>query len=354
MSVALAMATSCSKDDDMNNVPAGSTPIGEAHGTFVVNEGAFGVGNGSVSFFDPQQGSMTNKIFLTVNNFTLGDVVQSMNKIDGLFYIVVNNSQKVEVADGSSFKSVGTVAGLGSPRYAVGAATGKIYVSDWGDNTVKVVSASTHAVTGSIATGSGPERMLVIGGRVYVANAGGFSEDSTVTVVDVSTDAVAATVPVGVNPNSLVADVNGKVWVLCAGSLGPDWTGGTADDVAGSLWRIDPSADTVEAVFAMAPADHPVKLAVNKSGTALYYLNGSSGYDGRVFRMGIGDTMPPATALVGRTFYGLGIEPDNEQVYGAYAPSFSQDGFLFRYQSNGTLIDSTAVGVAPNGFYFNY
>jgi hypothetical protein len=44
---------------------------------------------------------------------------------------------------------------------------------------------------------------------------------------------------------------NGKVWVLCSGWYGLDYTGGTSDDVAGRLVRINPSTNTIETEFIM-------------------------------------------------------------------------------------------------------
>ena len=47
-----------------------------------------------------------------MNNFLLGDVVQSMNIINNQAYIVVNNFSKIEVASIDSLKYVTTIDDL--------------------------------------------------------------------------------------------------------------------------------------------------------------------------------------------------------------------------------------------------
>ena len=104
----------------------------------------------------------------------------------------------------------------------------------------------------------------------------------------------------------------------------------------------------------MEQFDHPFKLTTNKDKTVLYYLMGVSAYDGSIYKFDISSAALPTAPLVVKNFYGLGIDPVNEDLYGAYSPVFGQSGFMFRYENNGTLKDSTKVGIGPNGFVFNY
>ncbi len=352
MALSIMCISSCKKSE--TGTPPPGFAIGFHDAVFIVNEGSFGFGNGSVTYYNVINKSLRDDLFSYVNHRPLGDVVQSMNRISGKFYIAVNNSQKIEVVSGSNFTSLSTITGIGSPRYMIEASPGKIYVSDWNDNTVKIISSSTDMITGSIPTGTGPEQMIVSHGKVYVANIGGFSIDSMVTIIDASADTVLSALTVGVNPGSFAKDANGKIWILCSGWIGPDFTGGTADDIAGSLWKINPANDSVETVMMMAQPDHPLKLAVNNAKDELYYLMSSSNYDGKVFRYGINDAALPSAPLVDKTFYGLGVDPNNGNIFGGFVPSFSQKGYMFRYQKSGVLIDSVKAGIAPNGFYFDY
>src|SRR5688572_24191989 len=93
--------TFSSCDDDDNN----SSGKFEK-GIFVVNEGNFLDADGTVSHINEDNGTVTQDLFGSVNNgLALGDVVQSMTIDEDLAYIVVNNSNKMEVVNSNTFKT---------------------------------------------------------------------------------------------------------------------------------------------------------------------------------------------------------------------------------------------------------
>ena len=339
---------SCKKEDD-SAIPAPES----SKGVYIINEGSFGNGNGSVSFLEYNTGNLTENFFQQQNQIPLGDVVMSMKIYQERGYIVVNNSQKIEVVNIDNFKSTGTITNLSSPRYFVPLNPAKGYVSDWNSNVIAVVDLNTFQIIKTIPAGSGPEQMAVVNDKLYVTNVGGFGSDSTVTVINTIADTVIKTITVGRNPNSIVSDKNGKLWVLCNGDIGADWVGGTADDIAGELILLNATTDTIEKSFVMTTVDHPMKLTMNSTGDKLYYLNGMSGFDGRIYVMNITDQILPAQPLADKIFYGLGVDPQTKNILGAYVPGFSQKGYIFRYTDSGLLIDSIKVGIAPSGFAFN-
>jgi len=336
------------KDDDDNNIPTPDI----TNGVFIVNEGSFGAGNGSISYLSLTTGVMTNNLFENVNGFPLGDVAQSMTLHSGYAYVIVNNSQKVEVLKSSDFTSLHTIGGLQGPRYMV-ASGNKGYISDWFANEVKVIDLTSHTIIKSIPVENGPEQMVIVGNVLFVTNVGGFGNDSTVSILNLTTETNAGTLQVGTNPNSIITDANGKLWVLCGGSTGPDYIGGTADDISGSLWKINPQTFTTELHFEMASSMHPVKLQTNGTKTELYFLAGSDGYTGKIMKMDVNSTTLNPVLFGNKDFYGLGIDPTSGIVYGAQVPSFTQNGYIFRYNVGATLVDSIEVGIAPNWFTFN-
>ena len=106
----IIIMSSCLKED----IKPGNR--GFLHGLYIVNEGNFMSNNGSISYYNPDSAKMVNKVFQSVNKMLLGDVVQSFGVADDLGFIVVNNSQKVEVVDMETFLSVGTITGTDYPR----------------------------------------------------------------------------------------------------------------------------------------------------------------------------------------------------------------------------------------------
>src|SRR6185436_10751980 len=344
--------TGCKKDKDPVTPLSYDFVSGSNDKVFIINEGNFGSGDGSVTFFRKSTHEVIQDVFKLINNRPLGDVVQSMTLYEGKGFIVVNNSHTVEVINKSNFLSIGTINGFSGPRFLLPVNNTKAYVSDWFTNDIKVIDLTSLAITGSIPAGTGPEQMALVNSKVFVTNVGGFDIDSTVTVIDAVTNSVITTIQTPLNPNSIAVDMNGKVWVVCNGWYGLDFQGGTSDDVAGALIRIDPATNSIEETFMMGQYDHPSRLTINKDKNTLFYLMGISGFDGSIYKFHIDSPALLSAPLVAKNFYGLGIDPANEDLYGAYSPVFGQAGYMFRYAKNGILKDSTQVGVGPNGFVY--
>jgi YVTN family beta-propeller protein len=345
--IASLLLPACKKD----NTPPSCIP--RAKGVYVVNEGTFSAGNAELSFIFTENGSVNNNIFQCINGFALGDVAQSMTIHQGKGYLVVNNSQKIEVIEIPGANSIATITGFAGPRY-IAVSGNRGYVSDWNSNTVKMVDLDQNTIVSSISVGKGPEQLLLTGNRLFVPNSGAYELDSTVSVIDTDNWTLLATINVGLNPNSIRKDDHGRIWVLCGGTTGLDYTGGTADDIGGSLWRIDPTSLTVDLMLPMNQFDHPFKLQTNAIGTKLYYLNGTDGYNGSIYTMDADDNFLPDSAFISGNFYGLGIDPLLGDTWASVAPSFTQNGHVLRYGMNATRIDSLKVGIGPNGFAFDY
>jgi YVTN family beta-propeller protein len=311
----------------------------------------------------------------------LGDTVQSMNLIGENAYVMVNNSAKIEVFSTESFTNGYFITNEGnynsangsiffvdqynnseeiditpmhvntidvvSPRYMAKVSDDKAYVTDWGINGVQVIDLATNTVTSTISCGAGPEGITVANGFAYVCNVGGWSVDNTVSVIKTSTDALETTLTVGDKPNSVVVDVNGAVWVLTGGYTEYDSDWNVVSETAGNLVKI--ADNTIEATYAFTVGNHPEDLVINDAGTKLYYSDGS--WSKAVYAFDITDTELSTTALINRSFYGLGF--NDGYIYGTDAVDFTQSGWSYRYTTDGTIIDSVQVGIIPGGYCFN-
>ncbi|AHJ99235.1 DUF5074 domain-containing protein [Hymenobacter swuensis] len=317
---------------------------------FVVNEGNFLRSNADISLFSKASSSVTNKaLFNSANGRTLGDVAQSMAVQDSLGYIVVNNSNKLEVVSLAKFRSKATITGLKLPRYFAAASSAKGYVTETvsyngGNGRVSVLDLKTNTISKSVEVGVQPEKLLVAGSRLYVTNSGG----NTVTVINTATDAVEGTITVGDSPNSLALDRDGKVWVLSGGKVAynPDYSVDYSRTTKGSLAVITPGQLTATQREVDSNTSSPSKLTINGAKNQLYYT-----YRRGVYTLGIGDAALPTTPLIRRSFYGLGIDPQDNTIYGGIG-SFTAADKVIRYRSTGVAIDSFTVGIGPNGFVF--
>ncbi len=345
---AMVFFQSCQKDKDPV-IQAG------AAGFFVVNEGAYGNGNTSVSFYDRKTDVLTNNVFAAKNGRPLGDQSQSMTVFEGKGYIVVQNSAKIEVINADDFSSIASIIdGLPSPRYFIGISSTKAYVSDWGADgvtgTVKVIDLGTYKVTKAIATGKGANRMLKVGNLVYVANAGGYDKDNTLKVIDSNTDAIVASITTGDNPNSLQKDKDGNIWVASSGKIAynPDYSIDVANSTKGSISKIASNNTEVLRLSAdKVTLSSPSNLGIAPDGTKLYYT-----YDGAVYAMSTTASVLPTTPFKTKNYYGLAVDPFNGNVIGCFAPNFTSAGSIDVYDAPGNLQNTYTVGIGPNGCAF--
>lgn len=345
----LSCLLSCKKDPNPVSTESSDRGI-YSNGFFITCEGAFGSSSGTVSFFN-RSSKLVSQDVNAVNLVPLGNIVQSMEIYNKKGYVVVNNANKIEVVNPGDFVSSGRISGLVSPRYFLGISNSKAYVSQWGSGSsnigVRVVDLNNNTAGALLPTGAGPDKMVKSGKYVFVVNSGGFGNDSTITVINSINDAPVATIQVGHNPSSLVLDKNENLWVLCSGIN--DYTL-PANSTAGKLLRINPLTFDIEEEFVFPSAlEHPLNLTLNKAKDKLLYLGNQ--YGGSLYTFDVNATSLSVTAYINKGFYGLSIDPINDQII-ASTTNFS-NGWVFRYTNNAALIDSFEVGVIPGNFCFN-
>ena len=348
---------SCSDDDAENaaRLPLGSYDLG----ILVLNEGKFNTGNASVSYISDDFSVSQNDIFSIVNDGALlGDVAQSIGFNNDLAYIVVNNSQKIEVVNRYTFKKVATITGqLRNPRY-IAFANGKGYVTNWGnptdpnDDYIAIVNLSTQTVASSIPVTEGPEEIVASNGKLFVSHSGGYNFGNTVSVI--SNDAVAAAIAVGDVPKELQI-VDGNLWVTCKGnpSYAPSGT------TAGKFVKINPDTNAVTGELKFPAGQSAVNLEKSAiSGSNLYYNIGTA-----IYKSALNTTILPATptfdasAQGAESIYGFAV--NNGRIYLSDAAGFTVRGKIYVFASGnqetaaGVLLNRTTVGVAPSAFYFN-
>ena len=344
-----AFISSCSDDDDMPS----SVPVG-TEGFYIVNEGAFGNGNTSISFYDRSDDAVTNDLFMKANGVTLGDQAQSIAVHNERAYIVVQNSSKIEVVKTDDFSSVATISnGVESPRYFIGVSDTKGYVSDWGadgvSGSVRVIDLTTNTVSATIQTNSqGANRMLLVGNEVFLANSGGLGRDSTITVINTTTDNVSREINLADNPDGMVQDANGDIWVTYRGYKFYDPANNFAIDEDKStpayIIKISAEGEVLQRLAHSDVTGLSTSININSAGDKIYYL-----FSRNIYEMSITDTSLPSSAFTSDRYYGLSVDPITDHIIGCEAPDFSSSGNIDIYNSTGTLEDTFSVGIGPNG-----
>lgn len=324
-------------------------------GVFIVNEGNFMFGNSSLSFFSTGDKVVYNEIFLLANEIPLGDVAQSICLYGDTAFVIVNNSGRIYRIDQNSAGVTGEIGGLVSPRNMLVLGPGKAYISDLYEKAITIADPEKCLIKGRISLDNGDpefnhhtaEQMLLLNGRVFTNS---WNYDAMILAIDPETDQLSDSVEVIAQPNSMAADRNGDLWVLCDGGF----PGNPFRYEAPGLIRIDPSSCEVTRIYRFEEGTHPFSLKINGRGDTLYFINRD------VWRMEINATALPEEPFVKSPysgyyqggFYGLGIDPVSSMVYVSDAVDHLQRGVVFRYRPDGVAVDSFRAGINPGELVF--
>ena len=315
-------------------------------GLFICNEGNFQYGNATLSYYDPTTKTVENEIFYRANAMKLGDVAQSMIIHNGIGWVVVNNSHVVFAIDPTTFKEVGRITGLTSPRYIHFVSDDKAYITQIWDNRIFIVNPKRYEVTGYIevpdmtSEQGSTEQMVQLGKYLYVNC---WSYQNRLLKIDTETDSIVAELEVGIQPTSLALDCNGKLWTVTDGG----YEGSPYGYEAPSLYRIDPESFTIEKQFSFRKGDAPSEVQINGRGDTLYWINDD------IWSMSVDADRVPVRPFLdsrGTIYYGLTVDPKSDEVYIADAVDYTQQGKIYRYSARGELLDEFYVGIIPGAF----
>jgi len=338
---------SCKKADTPESTASSIISGGSGYlsGTFISNEGAFGAGNGSISFYSPGSDQVFNEVFMLENNRPLGDIVQSISKIGSSAYICVNASNKVEVANAITLKEEATITGITQPRYMVANNTTG-YVSSWGNGgEIAIIDLISNSVSGTIAVGSGPEKMAINNNNLYVANSGGYGLDSTISVIDLTTNSVTATITIDAyNPSAIVNGNGNTIWVLAKGRTIYDASWNIIGHDPSKLIEINTSTNSIVSTTTLFATEHPANVDISPDLSTLYF-GGSYGFTG-IYTV---NTMAPSapSLFINEDNYGFFINQANGNIFILQHAS-SANGALLRYNAGGTKLGEYTVGIFPS------
>jgi DNA-binding beta-propeller fold protein YncE len=354
ITVALAMVTalaSCNKDPIRErpvDPPVPPDSVSFKNGCFIVNEGNYNWGNASVTFINQSTGNVEQDVFAAANQRSLGDVAQSMTVFNGRGYIVVNNSNKVEVVSLDDFKTIKTIQGFSSPRYFTVVDSTRAYVTNLHGN-ISIVDLNTLEVTGNIETPDWTEGMVRYQQYVFITSIGRFSEStavrkSKVYIINTKQDKIVDSIMTGKEPMGIVIDKKDKIWVLC--------TGGWDAFEPPALLRVNPDLREVEKAFVFEGNNGvPSRLCISPGRDTLYFLKNG------VFRMPVASGTLPSQAFISsedKLFYGLDVDPYTGRLWTSNAVDYVQNGWVYEYDaSSGTLLNSFKAGRIPGSFAFS-
>ena len=333
---------SCKKNPGPEPTEPNPEPTQEYFKVFIGCEGNFGSANGSVSAYSPSTKEIISSYYHTANGSSLGDIVQSIEEIDGKNYIVVNNSGKIEVVDTANFENTGTINGLSSPREIKKTSSNIAYVSDLFSNSIQVIDLTTNSIINSISVSGWTESILVQNNISYITCPGA----NLVYKVDNTNHILLDSVITNDSPMNIIGDKNGDLWVLCSGQWGTN---------SATLERINTSSlsafqvDTVINLNSSAS-----KLCTNDAADVLYWIDGGVN-SMHVDQVGSINTVISITSSglgSSTNLYGLGIQETTGNIYATDAIDWTQAGKLYVFDNMGALLDSAITGIGPQAIHF--
>lgn len=331
-------------------------------GVIVLNSGNFFDNNGSLSLISRTGQSANYDIFQKENLRSLAGGLSGYAEVFNKGIILVDNSTAgkdlIEIVNARTFKSEASIPSteIENPRSVIEVSETKAYVTAWdatGDFSnfyvkpgyIAVLDLNTNKIIKRIAVQNGAETLFKVGNEVYVGNTG--SGKSVLSVIDIATDALKQTIEVGKNPQIIGLDANSKLWVYAAGELK---TINTGSKMIESTLKINSSNSSKS----------PSSFVFSSDKKTIYYT--FSFYDpadnykqkGETYSFNISTKeIETKTPFINRLFGGgLGVDPQTGNLYAGLVPSLKQSGYVFRYKSDGVLIDSVKAEISPSKFFF--
>jgi hypothetical protein len=321
---------------------------------YIVNYGVYGKGNGEISIFDTEKHTINQNAFKAANGVDFSSNIQSIAIYEDMVYLMTNSGDKIDVLDAKTLKAAGNpVSGdIIKPRYFT-AKDNKAYISCWGNvddwsvmahSYIAKMDLTSKAIT-KIALPGGPEGVIISNNKLYVA----LSTVNKVAVISLSTNNISY-IDISAVPQQFVEDVNGKIWV----SMVSKYSTPFPTDQLG-LAVIDPATDQVIADVKFSGMGSDGMIAITSDKKTIYAM-GAEAWPGTATTIyavdAVNKTIASTALITGEKFNGLGVNPENNDIYVLTSPSATEAGTMKVYTSNGGLLLSKETGLSPKHIVF--
>ncbi len=363
------IASSCRKDVEVfinEDTSLDSSSQSGFLGFYLLNEGNMGSNKSTLDYFDYTTGTFKRNIYAAINPNVpkeLGDVGNDIAIYGNRLYAVINASNKVEVMDAITARRIGQID-IPNCRY-IKFDHGFAYVTSYAGpiqvnpnytqkGYVAKVDTATLSVVDKCIVGFQPDGLEITGGKIYVANSGGYmgagsteKYERTVSVIDITTFKENNRIDVAYNLHHIKADKRGDLWVTSRGDY---------KKLPSRLYFIDKAQQRVTDTLPIAVSNYYL------DGDSLYVYSTEWSYItySNVVTYGIVDTR--THKIVSRAFitdgtdkeieipYGIMVHPITKDIYVTDAGNYVSPGMLYCFTKDGKKKWSVRTGDIPAHF----
>lgn len=335
--VLLLGVASCSTDSTDELQPR----IDYGNGFLIANEGKYGTPNAEVTFVTSDLSFKQDNIFSFNNAGKLGDVLQMIAFNNNNAYLLLNNSNRIQIVNRYNFKATGEITKeLNTPRY-MAFANNNIYVTNdkyMGDKFVSIYKASDNSFIKKIPFTEAVERVVEAGNTIFVQNAS-FGYGKNITLINTTTNDINKTIsiPVG-NINKIISN-NQNVYAIAAG---------TSDSY---IYQISSNGDIIKTTTLTGITD---AKNLEISNGKFYFSSDKSVY-AMDMKLGIVPTSPLFTVASSTEPYSdlYGFSVVKDLIFTSDANGFKQDSKIVVYNTSGAIVKTFSAGIASNSVYWN-
>lgn len=360
--LAASLLASCRGEEPIvgsTGTEVGGCDSGDIKGFYLLNQGNMGSNKASLDYYGYAEGMYWRNIYPERNPGVvneLGDVGNDLEIYGDRLYAVINCSNLVEVMDAATARHIAAISIPNCRSIAFDG--GYAYVTSYAGPVhldpnarlgyVAKIDLATLQVTDTCTVGYQPEGMAISGGKLYVANSGGYrpgNYDNTVSVIDLAGFTLAGSISVADNLCNVLADADGRVWVSSRGDNFSE---------ASSTYVIDPSAgDAVSCI------DGLPNSAMALCGDSLYVCSSQWSYDTRKYEVSYAVVDVRTQTVLTRNFiaggvekrivrpYGIAVNPVTREVFVADAGDYITPGTLYCFAPDGSLKWTVTTGDIP-------
>ena len=377
LAIALVAAAGCRKEDTLRFLPgengepsdyevvdAAVNASAEPSGIYLVNQGNQGSNKARLDFLNFHNGFYIRDVFTEYNPEVvkgLGDIGNDVQVYKGKVFVVVNGSHKVEIMDAYSMKRLAQVdvpncrfiAFDGNSAYVTSYVAKDKEAFKTQKGALYCIDLDTYKVTGQVTVGYQPEQLVIMDGKAYVANSGGYvaGNDNTVSVVDLNSMKVEYDIEVAVNLELMLVDSEGTIWVSSRGNY---------SDVSSTLNYLVKKGDKYELggsvnvpVSSMALAGDKIYVIGSTYTPPTWALTTTYNIvNAKTRKLESGSFITDGTESDITTAFTVTVNPGNGDIYVTDAKDYVSSGTLHCFTGSGKHKWSVHTGDIPGRIAF--